>query len=100
MKASDIALEAARLLGGDRNQSHGDILDNHERIAEVWNGILRAAGKPTDTALDAHDVANLMEGLKIARRYSGAYNVDDYTDGVGYAAVAGEIRARQQTTRR
>ncbi len=45
--------------------------------------------------LDAHDVANLMEGMKIARRYSGSFNVDDYIDGAGYAAVAGEIKTMQ-----
>jgi hypothetical protein len=99
VKAQDIALAAASLVSGDRNKSHGDVLDNHERIAEVWNGILRAAGKPTEMALDAHDVANLMEGLKIARRYAGGYNPDDYIDGSGYSAVAGEIKSRLQTRR-
>lgn len=94
MKAHDIAMAAASLVSGSRNASHGDVLDNHERIADVWNGILRAAGKPTDTPLDAHDVANLMEGLKIARRYAGSYNADDYIDGSGYSAVAGEIKSR------
>jgi hypothetical protein len=98
MRASDIASAAAALVSGDRNQSHGDVLDNHERIAEVWNGILRAAGKPPELALDAHDVANLMEGLKIARRYAGTYNPDDYIDGAGYSAVAGEIKSRQHRT--
>jgi hypothetical protein len=39
-------------------------------------------------------VANLMEGLKIARRYTGKFNADDYIDGCGYSACAGEIAAR------
>ena len=33
-----------------------------------------------------------MEGLKIARRYSGGFNADDYLDGAGYAACAYEVR--------
>jgi hypothetical protein len=99
MKAQDIAMAAADLVSGDRAQSHGDIYDNHRRIADAWNGILRAAGKPTERPLDAHDVANLMEGMKIARRYAGSFNADDYIDGAGYAAVAGEIKAGQQTRR-
>lgn len=94
MKAKDIALRAAELVSVDRNISHGDCLDNHERIAAVWNGILDAAGKSPIHPLDAHDVANLMEGLKIARRYSGNFSFDDYVDSCGYSALAGEIRNR------
>lgn len=95
MIAGEIANRAANLVGGDRHKTHGDKTRNHENIAAVWNGILAAAGKAAVLPLNAHDVANLMEGLKIARRYSGSYNVDDYIDGAGYAAVAGEIAAKQ-----
>jgi hypothetical protein len=93
MKAGEIANRAANLVGGDRNSSHGDIIRTHKNIAAVWNGILAAAGKTPAAPLDAHDVANLMEGLKIARRYGGSFNVDDYVDGAGYSSVAGEIAA-------
>lgn len=92
--ARDIASKAAELVGGDRAASHGDKVLNHMNIAHVWNGILRAAGKLPDLPLDAHDVANMMEGMKIARRYTGAFNVDDYVDGAGYSAVAGEVQSR------
>lgn len=95
MKAHEIATAAAGLVGGDRARTHGDKTDNHQCIADVWNGIMTAAGKPPRRPLDAHDVANLMEGMKIARRYTGSFNVDDYVDGCGYSAVAGEIMAEQ-----
>lgn len=95
MKASEIASRAADLVSGDRERQHGDKTENHEKIAAVWNGILTAAGKPPLAPLDAHDVATLMEGMKIARRYTGSFNPDDYIDGAGYASVAGEIRAAQ-----
>lgn len=94
MKAEKIASMAAELVGGSRNRCHGPAIHNLTNIAHVWNGILMAAGKATAQPLDAHDVANLMEGLKIARRYSGAFNVDDYTDGAGYAACAGEVASK------
>lgn len=95
MKATDIAKEAARLINGDRNTTHGDIYTTHAVIAATWNGYLTArqkAGKVPD--LDAEDVANMMECLKISRRLSGAFNIDDYVDGCGYSAVAGEIAQR------
>lgn len=92
MNAASIATTAASLVSTDRADSHGDMLACHLGIAAVWTGILHAAGKPV--TVTAHDVANMMEGLKIARRYSGAFNADDYIDGAGYAAVAGEIASR------
>jgi len=38
----------------------------------------------------------MMELLKIARRKLGDLNVDDYTDGAGYAAVAYECRTHEE----
>jgi hypothetical protein len=38
----------------------------------------------------------MMEGMKIARRYHGAFNIDDYVDSAGYAAVAGQIMAEKR----
>lgn len=93
--AEQIAIQAASLVGGDRARTHGNKLDNHKKIAEIWNGIMAAAGKKPFRPLDAHDVANLMEGMKIARRYSGSFNPDDYIDGAGYSSVAGEIMSEQ-----
>lgn len=97
--ASSIASLASDLVGGSRAATHGDKYDNHARIAAVWNGILAAASKQTISPLDAHDVANLMEGMKIARRYLGAFNPDDYVDGAGYAACAGEIKSAMEKGR-
>jgi hypothetical protein len=93
--ASEICVEAAKLVNGDRSSTHGDSVQNHKAIADVWNGYLMARARITEVELDAHDVANMMELLKVARRLTGAFNPDDYIDGAGYAAVAGEIRSRQ-----
>jgi hypothetical protein len=94
MRAVEIAGHAARLIASNRAQTHGDMVAVHAAIAAIWNGILSAAGKAPARPLDAHDAANLMEGLKIARRYAGKLNVDDYVDGAGYAAIAGELAQR------
>jgi Domain of unknown function (DUF6378) len=97
MKASDIAFKAAELVDGEREHDHGDKIANHDKIAAVWNGILYAAGKPPAWPLDGHDVTCLMEGLKIARRFSGRFDPDDYIDAAGYAACAGEIAGAAQS---
>lgn len=91
--ALTILHKASEAVGGDRAINHGDMVATHQAIAAVWNGILAAAGKSAAQPLDAYDVANMMEGLKIARRYHGAFNVDDHIDGAGYAACAGAIRS-------
>jgi len=95
MNKAEITKAAYDLVSGDRANTHGEAYLNHHKIACVWNGILMAAGTLTSPSLTAHDVANMMEGLKIARRYLGAFNIDDYIDGAGYAAVAGEIASER-----
>jgi hypothetical protein len=58
----------------------------------VAKRLVALARSCTDGELFGSDVANLMEWLKIARRYSGWFNPDDYPDGAGYAGVAYEVR--------
>jgi len=38
----------------------------------------------------------MMALLKIARMELGTYNPDDYFDGVGYVAIAGEIASKAE----
>ena len=94
--ASTILKDAAGLVDGPRANSHGDKRTNMQNTADIWNAMLRIklrirANLAVSDLLDPVDVANMMEAFKIARRYSGAHNIDDYLDGAGYAAVAGEI---------
>ena len=88
MKASDIAGRAAELVSGDRATTHGDMHAHFAHVAELWSAYL---GKQLDFALDPADVGNMMALLKIARTRSGALNVDDWIDGAGYLACAGEV---------
>lgn len=90
MKAADVVLEAARLVGGDRARQHGDKKDNFDRIATMWNAWLAIRRDPT-APLDAHDVGQMMSLMKKARTQSGSFNVDDYVDDAGYTACAGEV---------
>lgn len=98
MKATEILSTAENLVGGGRANTHGDMAVTHQCIASLVNGYLSArksAGKPDE--LSAEDIANLMECLKIARRLYGSFNIDDYIDGAGYAACAGQIRSQSES---
>ena len=94
MKAYEICAKAAELVSGDRHNTHGDKVQNFANIADHWNAILKNIWRregTTEIELTALDVANMLESFKIARRYSGSHNPDDYIDGAGYAGCAGEI---------
>lgn len=98
LTAADFCAEAARLVGGPRAATHGDKTINFQNIAELWNGYwrikCRVNGEPLVTPFTAHDVGCFMELFKIARRFSGSFNADDYIDAAGYAGCTGEIAAR------
>ena len=100
LTAADFCTEAARLVSGDRAATHGDKLINFQNIAELWNGYwrikCRVNNEPLVTPFDAHDVGCMMELFKIARRFSGKFNADDYVDAAGYAGCAGEIAAAKE----
>lgn len=102
LTAADFCAEAARLVGGPRAATHGDKTINFQNIAELWNGYwrikCRVSGERLVTPFDAHDVGCMMELFKIARRFSGSFNADDYVDAAGYAGCTGEIAARQESS--
>ena len=59
-------------------------VQQHERIAKMWSGIL-------NHTVTGHQVALCMVGMKLVRA-DNAPNVDDsYVDACGYAAIAAEI---------
>jgi hypothetical protein len=83
--ASQIAQRAADLVGGERDRQHGKKLENFQNIADLWTAYLG------DRKISALDVGLMMALMKVARTKSGAHNLDDFVDGAGYLACAGEI---------
>ncbi len=84
MRAADALKTAAGLVSGDREQTHGPKLENHQNIASLWSAYLGREISPLDVAL-------MMALLKIGRTKCGSHNIDDYIDLIGYGAVAGEL---------
>jgi hypothetical protein len=90
--AREILMYAAQIVHGGRADQHGPKERNHANIARFWDAWMHGRLAP-DVHFTAHDVATMMELLKIARRKTGEFNLDDYVDGAGYAGIAGEIAA-------
>ena len=89
MISQDILKEAQNLIGADRQEDYGDKVTNHTNIAALWSIFLQ-------TKITAHDVAVCMALVKVARLMH-QHKKDSYIDMAAYAAIAGEIEARNTT---
>lgn len=68
-----------------RAQHYGDPRPNLERIAGLWSAYI-------GRTLTAHDVAQMMVLLKVARAKIDPWHEDNYVDMVGYAEIAQQVR--------
>jgi len=91
MNRSDILKEAERCITKDRAATHGNAEDNFAAIAGGWDWWLsiREHGP-----LCAFDVAMMMTIFKTARAASNKSHHDNFVDGAGYYALAGEIATK------
>ncbi len=90
MNTTEILQKTEKLVNDSRAKTQGDKIKNHENIARLWSSYLQNKTQ-LNIVLSPEDVAQLMTLLKIARSQAGEHNIDDYIDGVGYQAIAGEI---------
>ena len=72
----DIALYAAELVSGERQDAYGHPLDNFTRASKIWSVILGCE-------VSAEQVALCMVGMKIAREVNQS-KPDTVVDGIGY----------------
>ena len=96
MNTTDILEKTKKLVSKDREDKHGNKVENHENIARLWSSFLQNKTKLNIVILP-EDVANLMALLKIARTQAGQHNPDDYVDACGYSAIAGEIAEKRKS---
>lgn len=82
--ASSILNEAAKIVDGARQQTHGKKERSFQMASDLWSAYL-------GTKVSAHDVAECMSLLKKARGKCGEPIRDHYVDDSGYTAIAGEL---------
>ena len=86
-----ILAEAGRLVESDRSEAYGRPVDNHRRIAALWNAWLDTAALGqadyATTPLEAEDAAMMMLLVKVARLMETPDHRDSITDLIGYALV-------------
>ena len=91
MKRRDEILQlAGTLINGDRADDYGDAKVNHQRIANGWNVIVKAALETHGELTPAH-VALMMDWLKSCRLMKTIDHDDSWIDKAGYTALGGEM---------
>jgi hypothetical protein len=88
MQRADVLDTAKVLVTKERADQHGNMENNFATIAEYWSTHLGFQVLPTDVGV-------MMALLKMARIKSNPKNADNYVDGCGYLACAGEIAVRE-----
>lgn len=84
----DCLNKASEYVTADRASTYGKPEDNFGNIAKIWN----AQGVRIDgRKVQAHDVALMMAGMKLARLRHNPAHEDSWIDIAGYAACGMEI---------
>lgn len=89
-EAASILRDAAVIVEGARNATHGDKERSFSVIADLWNAYLDGR-REEGGIITGFDVAQMMVLLKIARSIQGEPVRDHFLDAAGYAAIAGEL---------
>lgn len=79
--ARTVLTDAAAIVNGDREKTHGEPGKNLEAIASMWRPIFGTRVTPEQVCL-------AMIALKVARAVNSPSHRDHWTDIVGYVALA------------
>ena len=96
--AGELLNEAAAMVDGTRQKSHGDKSASFDAIARMWDAYLDILPR-NQQSLTGRNVAQMMELLKIVRSVMGEPQYDHFLDAAGYAGIAGELAATKSMTR-
>lgn len=73
--------EGRSRVDGERQQEHGNPVDNLKKIAIIWSALI-------GIQITAHDVAVMMGAFKNVRQMANPEHEDNLTDVEGYAEIA------------
>lgn len=90
---SQLLIDAAKVIDGDRNVDYGDPIDDFSVTAQMWQTYLRRIMVTRNTEevyIDPHDVAVMMILVKISRLTQTPEKHDHWLDIAGYAGCGWE----------
>lgn len=93
---TDILNEAIKLINGERNSTYGDPLDDFATTAGMWNIYVQRIIEARGTLdIKPHDVAVMMNLLKISRISWSPEKRDHWADLAGYTGCGWDCVERQ-----
>jgi len=84
MTRKEVLEEAGKCILQDRDSQYGPPENSFSDIAKLWTAYL-------DYKIEPHQVAVMMNLLKVARIKHNPNKLDSWVDGVGYLACGAEI---------
>lgn len=94
---TDILNESITLINGERNSTYGDPLDDFATTASMWEVYLRRIAEARGSlTIQPHDVAVMMNLLKIARISWSPEKRDHWADLGGYTGCGWDCVVRQE----
>ena len=94
MDRKEVLEKAQTLITGERSKDYGDAYENHARIAEGWNVIIKGALMTHGLLTPAH-VTLMMDWVKTSRLIESLDHVDSWIDKAGYTALGAELTGPQ-----
>lgn len=94
MDRKEVLEKAQTLITGERSKDYGDAYENHARIAEGWNVIIKGALMTHGLLTPAH-VTLMMDWVKTSRLIESLDHVDSWIDKAGYTALGAELAGPQ-----
>jgi hypothetical protein len=91
--AASVLREAADIVEGSRNATHGAKERSFGAICDIWNAYLEGRADVSVDAIRPVDVAMMMVLMKMVRANQGQPIRDHFVDMAGYAGIAGELGA-------
>lgn len=89
--AGEMLTEAANIVEGSRQATHGDKERSFEWIASQWELTLAMRPGGRSAPISGATVAVMMADLKKVRLFQGEPIKDHFVDFAGYVGIAGEI---------
>ena len=87
VKRGKVAIEALRVINGERQDTYGNPEDSFRDISTLWSAY-------SEVGFNSIDVAIMMALLKIARmKNHGVEHRDNFVDAIGYLALAADMAA-------
>ena len=89
-KNGNLAVDALKVINGERQDYYGNPEDSFNDIANVWKWYLKSIYS-TNICITSKDVATMMALFKIARNCN-QNKEDNIIDAIGYLALAGDMK--------